>query len=90
MVDENYMALFNHQIEMIVTDRLYILDPRFVPRLYTEGGQDEGKKMPFHAIGALRIFSQGLGGGGDGSGWIYYCPKNHLCYMTNRHVIKIT
>ena len=33
MVDENYTALFNHQIEMIVTDRLYILDPRFVPRL---------------------------------------------------------
>ena len=39
MVDENYMALFNHQIEMIVTDRLYILDPRFVPRLSIAVGQ---------------------------------------------------
>ena len=41
------------------------------PKTYTESGQDEGKKMPFYAVGALRIFSRGLGGGGDGSGWIY-------------------
>ena len=33
IVDKNYIALFDHGIKMLVTYQLYILDPRFVPRL---------------------------------------------------------
>ena len=33
IVDKNYIALFDHAIKMLVTYQLYILDPRFVPRL---------------------------------------------------------
>ena len=33
IIDKNYIALFDHGIKMLVTYQLYILDPRFVPRL---------------------------------------------------------
>ena len=36
IVDKNYIALFDHGIKMLVTYQLYILDPRFVPRLLNE------------------------------------------------------
>ena len=35
IVDKNYIALFDHGIKMLATYQLYILDPRFVPRLST-------------------------------------------------------
>ena len=33
IVDKNYIALFDYGIKLLVTYQLYILDPRFVPRL---------------------------------------------------------
>ena len=33
IVNKNYTALFDYGIKMLVTYQLYILDPRFVPRL---------------------------------------------------------
>ena len=52
IVDKNYIALFDHGIKMLVTYQLYILDPRFVPRLYTEAieiqGENARKSEPPH------------------------------------------
>ena len=43
IVDKNYVALFDHGIKMLVTYQLYILDPRFVPRLYSDYNQEESQ-----------------------------------------------
>ena len=46
IVDKNYIALFDHGIKMLVTYQLYILDPRFVPRLRKDSFAHEAVGMP--------------------------------------------
>ena len=60
IVDKNYIALFDHGIKMLVTYQLYILDPRFVPRLF--GGDMLKKAVGYtYAPGSSRkhyLFSE--------------------------------
>ena len=44
IVNENYTVLFDHGIKILVTYQFYILDPRFVPRLYTVRYRTVGKQ----------------------------------------------
>ena len=49
IVDKNYIALFDHGIKMLVTYQLYILDPRFVPRLLNEKEHHNGDSRTFNS-----------------------------------------